>query len=53
MDVLAADLDGGERTLAVFSFAEDADTKVSVIVDKGSGDSPKEQTEPRNTKRDG
>lgn len=31
--VLAADLDGG-RTLAVFSFAEEADTKVSVIMDK-------------------
>ena len=53
MDVLAVDLDGGERTLAVFSFAEDADTKVSVIIDKGSGDWPKEQTESRNTKRDG
>ena len=38
MDVLTADLDGGERTLAVFSFAEEADTKVSVIMDKGSGD---------------
>lgn len=37
MDVLATDLDGGERTLAVFSFAEEADTKVSVIMDKGSG----------------
>lgn len=38
MAVLAIDLDGGERTLAVFSFAEEADTKVSVIMDKGSGD---------------
>lgn len=38
MDVLATDLDGGERTLAVFNFAEEADTKVSVIMDKGSGD---------------
>jgi hypothetical protein len=36
--VLAIDLDGGERTLAVFSFAGEAEAKVWVIMDTGSGD---------------